>query len=181
MINPAPQWWMWRHPTWHFHHVSSDASSKGEILNYEGLPSTLNDVIIRVLLCSTAQLLHMNTYTTTPSLVAVPLGKCLCAVCKWYKECKIRQIRRYRFYTSLSAVGRFTLPTYTTKKMNNLQFVVKLYFFLSPSIIAICPRTFSNRVWRSLLMACRKYIQWYISYIKLNHINWLWFLIHEVF
>ena len=53
-------------------------------------------------------------------------------------------------------------------------------FFLSPSVIAICPRTFSNRVWRSLLMACRKYIQWCISYIKLNHIDWVWFLIHEV-
>jgi len=43
--------------------------------------------------------------------------------------------------------------------------------FLFPNIIAICPRTFSNRVWRSLLMACRKYIQWCISYIKLNHID----------
>jgi len=30
-------------------------------------------------------------------------------------------------------------------------------------------------------MACRKYIQWCISYIKLNHIDWVWFLIHEVF
>ena len=56
-----------------------------------------------------------------------------------------------------------------------------IYYFLSPSIIAICPRTFSNRVWRSLLMACRKYIQWCISYIKLSHINWVWFLTHEIF
>jgi len=55
------------------------------------------------------------------------------------------------------------------------------YFFLSPSIIAICPRTFKNRAWPSLLMACRKYIQWCISYIKLNHIDWVWFFIHEVF
>ena len=59
----------------------------------------------------------------------------------------------------------------------------KCRYFLSPSIIAIWPRTFSNRVWRSLLMACRKYtyIQWCISYIKLSHIDWVWFLIHGVF
>ena len=44
--------------------------------------------------------------------------------------------------------------------------VIHKYFFLSPSIITICPRTFSNRVWRSLLMACRAYIQWYISYLS---------------
>ena len=59
--------------------------------------------------------------------------------------------------------------------------LISSYFFLSPSIIAIYPRTFSNRVWRSLLMACTKHIQWCISYIKLNHIDWVWFLIHEVF
>ena len=73
--------------------------------------------------------------------------------------------------------------------------------FLSLSITAICPKTFSSRVWRSLLtltlltwriwwapnnaskwqmgfnsafkglMACRKYMRWYI-YFKLNH-KWL--------
>ena len=47
------------------------------------------------------------------------------------------------------------------------------YLFLFSSIIAICPRTFSSHVWRSLLMACRKYIQWYISVT----IDWVWFLI----
>jgi len=55
------------------------------------------------------------------------------------------------------------------------------FFFLSPNIIAISPRKFSDRVWRSQLMACRKYIHWCISYIRLNHIDWVWFLIHEVF
>jgi len=67
-------------------------------------------------------------------------------------------------------------PTNCTTAYPSLQL-----FFLSPSIIAICPRTFCNRVWRSLLMACRKYIQWCISYINLSHIDWVWFLIHEVF
>ena len=52
--------------------------------------------------------------------------------------------------------------------------------FLSPSIIAVCPRTFSNRVWRSLLMACRKYIQWHISYLSSFTIDWVWFVNHEV-
>ena len=44
-----------------------------------------------------------------------------------------------------------------------------------PQYIAICPRTFSNHVWWSLLMACRRYIQWYISYFKFNH-KWLMFV-----
>jgi len=39
-------------------------------------------------------------------------------------------------------------------------------FFLPPSIIAMYPRTFSNRFWRSLLTACRKYIQWYVFYLR---------------
>jgi len=51
-------------------------------------------------------------------------------------------------------------------------------FFLSPSIFAIWARTFSNRVRQSLLMACRKYSQWYSSYFKLNY-NWLGVVPHS--
>ena len=39
-------------------------------------------------------------------------------------------------------------------------------FFYLPVITSICPRTFSSRVWQSLLTACRKYVQWHISYLS---------------
>jgi hypothetical protein len=51
--------------------------------------------------------------------------------------------------------------------------------FLCPSIAQICPTTFSNRVWLSLLLTCRKYIQWYI-YLRTITTDWVSFLIHEV-
>jgi len=51
-------------------------------------------------------------------------------------------------------------------------FVTLREIILSPSIITICPKTFSSRVWQSLLMASRKYIQWYISYLTLWPWSW---------
>jgi len=37
-------------------------------------------------------------------------------------------------------------------------------FFLITQYIAICPKTFRNRVCRSQTLGCRGYIQWHISY-----------------
>ena len=56
---------------------------------------------------------------------------------------------------------------------------LSLHCFLCPSIAQIYPTTFSNRVWLSLLLTCRKYIQWYI-YLRTITTDWVSFLIHEV-
>ena len=45
---------------------------------------------------------------------------------------------------------------------------IKVFFFIISQNVAICPKT----SWQSLLMACRKYIQWQVSYFKRNH-RWL--------
>ena len=60
------------------------------------------------------------------------------------------------------------------RRMEDTIWTFRLRFFSPSQYIAICSRAFSNRVWRSLLMACSRYIQWYISYFKFNH-NWLMF------
>jgi hypothetical protein len=52
-------------------------------------------------------------------------------------------------------------------------------FFISQNI-AFCPKTFSNRVWQSLLMECRRYIQWYGSYLSSITIDWFGLLILEI-
>jgi hypothetical protein len=57
---------------------------------------------------------------------------------------------------------------------------VTIFFFISQNV-AVCPKTFSSRVWQSLLMACSRYIHWYyISYLSAVTIDCVGLLIHEV-
>jgi hypothetical protein len=48
------------------------------------------------------------------------------------------------------------------------------YYYYWFQYIAICPETFSNRVWQTLTLACRRYIQWCISYLGTITVDCLW-------
>jgi len=56
------------------------------------------------------------------------------------------------------------------KSVNKLRVIKKMQtcfqrIFLIPQSSAICPRTFSALVWRSVLVSRRRYLQWSISFL----------------
>jgi hypothetical protein len=62
----------------------------------------------------------------------------------------------------LCGLYRENFDVFSDRRKKRYKCSVGRIFFVSQNI-AICPKTFSNRVWQSLLTACRRYIQWYSS------------------
>ena len=115
-------------------------------------------------------------------LVGLSLIKAFEYHCHWYGLMLGKQNRVQRWWNVTTGLAEVFSQNFS-KRHRYHQYDVhqpvtgwKFVFLFITQYIAICPKTFSNRVWQSQTLACRKYIQWYISYLGTITVDWLWLL-----